>query len=136
MPRGKRNHRCILSGILVIHLILLNRGLLLGNPLVSLILDPHHGAIVQRFRVIRPISVRANRVGWLVDTQFGFWLYHHRPYASLPGRRTRRPGRATSVPTKFAAVKYRGYWFWIDDRDGRPQLTFAFIEILLSLTRR
>ena len=34
----------------------------------------------------------------------------------------------------FVAVKYRGYWFWLDDSDGPSKLTFSFIEVLLSLT--
>lgn len=34
----------------------------------------------------------------------------------------------------FTAVKYRDYWFWIDDRDFKSKRTFAFLMVLFSLT--
>ena len=34
----------------------------------------------------------------------------------------------------FTAVKYRDYWFWIDDRDFHSKRTFAFLMIIFSLT--
>ena len=34
----------------------------------------------------------------------------------------------------FTAVKYRDYWYWVDDRDFRTKRTFAFLMILFSLT--
>jgi hypothetical protein len=34
----------------------------------------------------------------------------------------------------FSAVQYRGYWYWVDDRDFRTKRTFAFLMILFSLT--
>ena len=34
----------------------------------------------------------------------------------------------------FTAVKYKNYWFWIDDRDFYSKRTFAFLMILLSLS--
>ena len=34
----------------------------------------------------------------------------------------------------FSAVKYRDYWYWVDDRDFRSKRTFAFLMILFSLT--
>ena len=34
----------------------------------------------------------------------------------------------------FTAVQYRGYWYWVDDRDFRTKRTFAFLMILFSLT--
>lgn len=33
----------------------------------------------------------------------------------------------------FAAMKYRDYWFWIDDRDRQSKVTFSFLMILFSL---
>ena len=34
----------------------------------------------------------------------------------------------------FSAVKYRDYWYWVDDRDFRSKRTFAFLMVLFSLT--
>ena len=34
----------------------------------------------------------------------------------------------------YVAVKNRGYWFYIDDRDVKSKRTFAILQILLSLT--
>lgn len=34
----------------------------------------------------------------------------------------------------FIAVKYKDYWFWIDDRDYKSKRTFAYLMILFSLT--
>lgn len=33
----------------------------------------------------------------------------------------------------FVAMKYRGYWFWIDDRDRQSKVVFSFLMILFSL---
>jgi hypothetical protein len=33
----------------------------------------------------------------------------------------------------YAAVPYRGYWYWIDDRDIASKSTFTFLMILFSL---
>jgi hypothetical protein len=41
------------------------------------------------------------------------------------------PGH-TPPPTAFVAIKYRGYWYYIDDRDQATKATFA---LLLSLNR-
>jgi hypothetical protein len=34
----------------------------------------------------------------------------------------------------FVAVKYRNYWFYIDDRDLKSKTTFTFVMILFSVT--
>ena len=34
----------------------------------------------------------------------------------------------------FVSIKYRGYWYWIDDRDFRSKRTFTFVMVLMSLT--
>jgi hypothetical protein len=36
----------------------------------------------------------------------------------------------------FVAVEYRGYWFWIDDRDTYSKSTFSFLMMLFSSTER
>jgi hypothetical protein len=33
----------------------------------------------------------------------------------------------------YVAVQYRGYWFWIDDRDLKSKRTFAFMMMLFTL---
>ena len=34
----------------------------------------------------------------------------------------------------FTTVKYRDYWFWVDDRDFYSKRTFAFLMVIFSLT--
>jgi len=34
----------------------------------------------------------------------------------------------------FIAIPYRGYWFWIDDRDMRSKTLFSFLMFIFSLT--
>jgi hypothetical protein len=33
----------------------------------------------------------------------------------------------------FAAVCYRGYWFWIDDRDMESKRTMMYLMVILAL---
>jgi hypothetical protein len=33
----------------------------------------------------------------------------------------------------FVAVQYRGYWFWINDRDFQSKRTFSFLMFLFSM---
>lgn len=61
----------------------------------------------------------------------------------LPG--TRQPGEATGRPLvhirsgtdepshAYAAVHYKGHWFWIDDTDIESKRIFTFLMILFSL---
>jgi len=43
----------------------------------------------------------------------------------------------TSAPgDAFAAVKYRDYWYWIDDRDYRTKGIFTFLMIIMTLSEK
>ena len=36
-------------------------------------------------------------------------------------------------PTAYAAVNYRGYWYYIDDRDQASKITFALVLQLVRM---
>ena len=36
-------------------------------------------------------------------------------------------------PDAFLAVPYRGYWFWIDDRDMGSKRLFSFLMFMFTL---
>ena len=62
---------------------------------------------------------------------------------TTPGRQ--QPGEATPAPLarirsgpaappdSYAAVPYKGYWYWIDDNDITSKRIFTFLLILFSL---
>ncbi len=39
----------------------------------------------------------------------------------------------SAPPNAFVAVAYRGYWFWVDDRDLRSKRIFSFMMLLFTL---
>jgi hypothetical protein len=40
---------------------------------------------------------------------------------------------ASAPADAYAAIPYRGRWFWIDDRDLQSKMRFTFLMILSSL---
>jgi len=60
-----------------------------------------------------------------------------RARAAAPLTDTELPIRILSGPNRpadaYAAVEYRGHWFWIDDTDFRSKRVFTFLMIMLSL---
>jgi hypothetical protein len=79
--------------------------------------------------------------------QLGFGIdlpdAHAKGGRALPGQR--QPGDAAAEPLvrirsgteapadAYAAVPYRGYWYWIDDTDIASKTRFTFLMILFSL---
>lgn len=63
----------------------------------------------------------------------------HASLRSVEGAATRagialRTGERPPLPEEtFASVRYRGRWFWIDDRDFRSKRVLSFLVALLSL---
>jgi len=43
----------------------------------------------------------------------------------------------TSAPgDTFAAIKYRDYWYWIDDKDFRSKSIFTFLMVIMTLAEK
>ena len=61
---------------------------------------------------------------------------------ALPGATTSAPAAdglrihssASRPPDAFAAVNYRGHWFWIDDRDLGSKRAFSLLMLLFTMT--
>jgi hypothetical protein len=49
------------------------------------------------------------------------------PFVSIQNQ-SERPADA------FARVKYRNYWYWVDDRDFRSKRVFTFLTVLFTLS--
>jgi len=49
------------------------------------------------------------------------------------GSRVRISSQIEKPTDVFVAVRYRGYWFFIDDRDFRSKRMFTFLMFLLTL---
>jgi len=70
-------------------------------------------------------------------------IAERRTYPPIPesGEMTRSMPRLISIHAEksqpadaFAAVKYRNYWYWIDDRDFRSKGIFTFLMIIMTLS--
>ena len=67
-----------------------------------------------------------------------------RTYPSIPEQRgaqslpplIRIHAEKSQPADAFAAVKYRDYWYWIDDRDFRSKGIFSFLMIIMSLAEK
>jgi hypothetical protein len=100
-----------------------------------------------------PVPRNPNEVAMLTRSmmeimlQLGFGIDlppgHATDGRALPGQRQAgaveadplvRIRSGTEAPADaYAAVPYRGYWYWIDDRDIASKSTFTFLMILFSL---
>ena len=67
-----------------------------------------------------------------------------RTYPSIPEQRgaqslpplIRIHAEKSQPADAFAAVKYRDYWYWIDDRDFRSKGIFTFLMIIMTLAEK
>ena len=67
-----------------------------------------------------------------------------RTYPSIPEQRgaqslpplIRIHAKKSQPADAFAAVKYRDYWYWIDDRDFRSKGIFTFLMIIMTLAEK
>jgi hypothetical protein len=112
------------------------------------------GEAVSEFEIIYGLVPRnPNEVAMLTRSmmeimlQLGFGIDlppgHATDGRALPGQR--QPGDAQAEPLvhirsgteapadAYAAVPYRGYWYWIDDTDIASKIRFTFLMILFSL---
>lgn len=72
-------------------------------------------------------------------------IVEHRTYPPIPesGDITQSMPRLISIHAQksqpsdaFVTVKYRDYWYWIDDRDFRSKGIFTFLMIIMTLSEK
>jgi hypothetical protein len=63
----------------------------------------------------------------VADHSLSSKIYENSPSAQLTMGKLR---------TSIVAVRFKNFWFWIDDRDFHSKRTFTFLMILFSLTEK
>ena len=67
-----------------------------------------------------------------MGTNFGFGLGF--PDSGGQARKLFKVSYGAEKPENaFVSVKYKDYWYWIDERDFSTKRTFTFLMILFSL---
>lgn len=118
---------------------------LLGLPVDSTEFEITYGLLPRQDREVAMLT----RSMMEIMLQLGFGIDLPKDHAAsgrvLPGQR--QPGDAQAEPlvhihsgTKapadaYAAVPYKGHWFWIEDTDIASKRTFTFLLILFSLAQ-